>query len=362
VAGAPPTAVALDRFVAGGSVTFAVDSKGGVACWQRDSGLVRTWDRQGTPRATCRLTDPRLPAEAHIMGYDDGKALLTFFDFDAGSETLRKGVIVDTDACTVAATFSIPGVAHAVLPIKDGWVVLTRDPFRPGSQFLRLDSNGAIVDAFSLDREFEAVTSTHGFDRNPLNYLGTPVTAGRDLWIIPHDNYELWYPPQRGRSFRRVEPPECLAAPGQVLRGEAEAERIRMRAQAFPEPYRTSLAASSQSGSLGPIVVSATAGAVTSGDLLAVKVMDHRLATGARVDVWNLATESIVGVFPFGANVRLLALSEAGAWIIEDGKRLRLLPVPDLSEPAGDACGALKAAELASERLEVHRVASRITR
>jgi hypothetical protein len=235
-------------------------------------------------------------------------------------------------------------VAHAAVAARDGWLVLTRDPFQAGSQFLRLDRDGATVDAFTLDREFAAVTSKRGFDRNPLNDLGSPVLAGNDLWIIPHGEYELWYPPQHGRSFRRVEPPDCLAAHGHELRGDASAARILARAKGFPEAYRAPLEASIRAGVVHPTVISATAGFAAYGHLLAVKVMDDRLPTGARVDVWDLETETVVAVLPFDANTRLLALSSAGAWVIEDGRRLRSVAVPDFPRAGTDACAALNGA------------------
>lgn len=347
----PEDPTPLGRFVVQGNVVFAAAPSGAVACWRRDARELRTWDAAGEPTAVCPLTDPRLPLEPNLFAFDGTRALLSYFDFVAGSETLRRGAVIDTAHCSVEATFSIPGVAHAAATSRDGWLVLTRDPFQPGSQFLSLDRNGKITDAFTLDREFEGVTSRRGFDRNPLNYLGNPVVAGNDLWIIPHGDYELWYPPQHGRSFRRVEPPGCLAAHGRELRGEASAAHVLARAKGFPEQYRAPLEASIRSGAVRPTVLSATAGFAVHGHLLAVKVMDDRLPSGARIDVWDLATESVVAVLPFEVNMRLLALNDASVWVIVDGQRIRSLPVPDLTGSAVDACAAI-ATETVAARAE----------
>lgn len=330
----------LEEFVAQGSVAFAADSLGGVACWLRDQARVLAWSRDGSPRSDCTLDDPRLPFTPNLIAYHDGVALLSFFDFAPGSESQRKSVVLDTERCEILATSHLPGVVHSLAATADGWLALSREPFDPTSTVLHLDRAGRIVDAFSLDRTFDRLIDELGIDENPLARTGSPFAVGRDVWLLPNAAYELWYPPQRGRSLRRVAPPECLAAEATQLRGSERAALLEARAARFPESFRAPLEAMIRSPSTAATLVSATAGVSVLGDLVAVKVIDPRSPDGARLDLWELTTEQVVATVPFAGGDRVLTVADVGIWVVEQGQRVRRrsLQLPIAGGDVPDPC------------------------
>jgi len=339
----PPAAGAhppLETFVVEGSVALAADTEGGVACWQRDRARVLTWHRDGSPRSICELDDPRLPLTPNLVAYRDGRALLSFLDFAAGSENQRKAVLLDTDACRILALPALPGVVHSLSAAGDGWLAMTREPFAPASSLLRLDKDGEIADAFSLDRTFDRLLHELDLEESPIARGATPFAVGRDLWLLPTAAYELWFPPQRGRPLRRVAPPDCLAATARQLRGAERTALLEARAARFPEHLRGPLEAMIRSSSPTPTLVSATAGVTVLGDLVAVKILDPSFPEGARLDLWEVAGERVVATLPFPVARRVLGPAEDGMWVLENGTGIRRVPLPQVpeQEPGADLC------------------------
>ncbi len=331
----------LVDYVAGGGRSVVAGPEGEVAVWDRGAAEIMVWDEDGKPVADCRLENAQLPAEPGTFGYGNGRAFLAYFDFEAGSETDRKCVIVDTDRCEVEASFSLPGIVHQVAATEDGWLAVTSEPFASGSSFVRLGVDGDVEDAFTLDREFAEVREDRGIDPGPITDLARPMAVGRELWVLPHLSYELWRPPQRGRSFHRVSPPSCLAATGRTINGDENVSRLLARAKGFPEPHRSRLEQAVLSGRSSPSVVAATAGFAVRDRVVAVKVADPRMSDGARLDLWDMFSERVVAVVPFPLNARIIALADRAGWILEDGERLRRIPLPDLYSAEGDVCRAV---------------------
>jgi len=345
----PPPLPRLEDFVSEPGTSFATDQTGAVAVWSADRETISTWQPDGAPRSRCVVEDPRLPSAPTTIAYNDGTALLFYLDFEAGSETLRKTALIDTDRCEVLGTAAVPGVVHAVMAATDGWIVFTREPFAPNSTVLHLAADGTIADASTLDASFDELDEEGTGDASPLSRTAQPLVVGRDLWLLPRAAYELWYPPQRGRSSRRVAPPPCLAADAHVLRGAESAAFLQERAKRFPAHLRGPLLVAAATGDPGPIVFSPTAGAVVADRLLAVKVFDGRLAEGARLDVWDLTTESVVAVVPFPTDRRLLSSADGMLWVLDEGRRIHRQPLPEAGRPTFDPCTALPPVHVAAD-------------
>lgn len=345
----PSSLPRLEDFVSEAGTAFATDQSGGLAVWSADRRTILTWDGDGDPRSRCVAEDPRLPNSPGTIAYNDGKALLFYSDFEAGSETLRKTVLIDTDRCEVLGTGAVPGVVHGVQAVSDGWIAFTREPFAPNSNVLELGADGTIADAFALDTTFDKAEEEGRVEDSPLARTAQPLVVGRDLWLLPQAAYELWFPPQRGRSSRTVTPPPCLAADARVLRGADSAAFLQERAKHFPADLRAPLVAAAAAGNPGPIVFSPTAGAIVADRLLAVKVFDDRLVEGARLDVWDLTTESVVAVVPFPTDRRLLASANGTLWVLDDGRRIQRQALPEAGPPTFDPCAALPSPQIAAD-------------
>jgi len=319
--------------------------QGVVTGWAARHRLLAQWDEGGKLAHGCALTDVRLPHEpAYSFAGRPGKALLAYFDFAAGSESARQLVLVDLDLCRVERLFALEGVAQALVAAPGGWVVtlLGGSVLTPTLLLVRVDDHGREVDRFEVAQQTAAIARELGLPDADTPRGGRPLVVGEETWFVPDLVYELWRPAQRGKPFRRLQPPPCLAATARFLSAEESVARALERARLFPEPVRRAIERQAAAGTLGPIVQRPTRGVAARGTLVAVQLTDPRVEGGARLDLWDVRREELLAVVPVPAAAGLLALGDGFAWLTGEGELLRRLPLPQGGEALPDPCAAVK--------------------
>ncbi len=318
---------------------------GVVTGWDVRNRRLAQWDEGGKLVHVCALTDVRLPHEpAYSFAGRPGKALLAYFDFAAGCESARQLVLVDLDRCRVERLFALEGVAQALVAAPGGWVVtlLGGSVVAPTPLLVRVDDHGREVARFEVVEQAAAIAQELGLPEAGTPRGGRPLVVGEESWFVPDLAYELWRPAQRGKPFRRLQPPPCLAATARLSSAEESAARALERAKLFPEPVRRAIERQAAAGTLGPIVQRPTRGLAARGTLVAVQLTDPRVEGGARLDLWDVSREELLAIVPAPASAGLLALGDGFAWLTQEGELLRRLPLPQGVEPLADPCAALE--------------------
>lgn len=328
-----------------GSLHLVPGAGGVITGWDVPNRLLAQWDEGGELRWACAVNDVRLPHQpAYAFAGRAGRALLAYFDFAAGSESARQLVLVDLEHCRVERLFALEGVVQALAAAPGGWVVtlMGGSVLAPAPILVRVDDHGREVDRFEVAQQAAAIARELGLPEADTPRGGRPLVVGKETWFVPDMAYELWRPAQRGKPFRRLVPPPCLAATARFVSAEESAARALERASLFPEPVRRSIERQAAAGTLRPIVQRATRGLAARGTLVAVQLTDPRVEGGARLDLWDVSREELLALVPAPASAGLLAVGDGFAWLTQEGELLRRLPLPQGGEPLADPCAALK--------------------
>ncbi len=201
--------------------------------------------------------------------------------------------------------------------------------------------HGRQLDRYEVAERAEVIAGELGLAEAGTPRGGRPLVVGKETWFVPDMAYELWRAAQRGKPFRRLVPPACLAATARFASAEETATRARERARLFPEPVRRAIERQAAAGTLRPIVQRATRGVAARGTLVAVQLTDPRMEGGGRLDLWDVSREELLAVVPVSAAAGLLAVGDGFVWLTHEGELLRRLPLPEGGEPLADPCAAL---------------------
>ncbi len=320
---------------------LAAGPGGVVTGWNARERALAQWDGEGTLRCTCRLEDMRLGHEpAFVFAGRRGRALLAFFDFTLGSDSTRQLALVDLKRCRIDTLLAAEGVVHALSAAPEGWLMSLRLGPLQGERpaVVEMDDEGRERERWDLGAKATAIAEELGLATSDVPRNGRPLAVGKEVWVLPDLAYEFWRPAQRGRSFRRLVPPPCLAATARVRSPEETAARARELATRFPAPVRQAIERQAAAGTLPPMVERATRGVAVRGNLVAVQLTDPRVEGGARVDLWDLASEEILAVVAIPATSGVLALGDGFLWLTQEGELLRRLPLPPVDAPLPDPC------------------------
>lgn len=332
----------LDGLRVTGKIRIASDSEGSVAAWDPEHKLLGRWDRRGELVESCVLHDSTLPTDAADFAVRDDRALLSFFNAAVEEQGGRRELVVDLRRCEVVSTFAVKGITTELVGTSDGWVQFSSpDELQSGRfRFSILDEKGKVVDELDVDRPLAQLVKEKKY-KAPLGpYDMRPFVLGKEVWGIPSGVYELWRPPQHGKPFRRVAPPNCLAAQGQELTGQENVQHVLELSKNWPDEVRESIERGAKHGGLAPSFLSPTSHIKVWDRFVAVQVRDWKATGAERVDVWNMDTESIVAVVGIPGTASLVAFNDSGLWLKVDEGRLEQLPLPDLWPEKYDACAA----------------------
>mgnify|MGYP005839926561 CR=1 FL=1 len=247
--------------------------EGVITGWDVRNRVVAQWHEGGELAHVCAVHDVRLPHEpAYSFAGAPGRVLLAYFDFAAGSERARQLVLVDLEHCQVERLFALEGVVQALAAAPGGWLVslMRGSLLAPGFALLRLDQQGREMDRLEISEKAAVLARELGLPEADTPRGGRALSVGQEVWWVPDMAYELWRPAQRGKPFRRLVPPPCLAATAHVLTNDESAARSLERAKLFPEPVRRAIARHAAAGTQRPIVQRATRGLASRGSLVAV--------------------------------------------------------------------------------------------
>ncbi len=270
--------------------------------------------------------------------------LLGFFDVAAGTANARRCVLADLSRCHVLREFAVDGLVGELAPSRGGWLwaAADLDPISPSNApLLEISDKGKVTASFDVAAATGAMLKATGLSSPVGTRSGRPLAVGRQVWIVPDAVYELWRPRQHGLPFRAVRPPDCLSRKGQELDGAENVKAVLEKARLFPESARSVIEAAARSGTVAPSFTRATRGLAAFRNLIAVQVTDARVAGGARIDVWDMLTESLVAIVPIPATAGLLAITDEAAWLTEEGALLRQVPFPPLVKPIDEPCRLL---------------------
>ena len=184
----------------------------------------------------------------------DDRALLSFFNAAVEEQGGRRELVVDLRRCEVVSTFAVKGITTELVGTSDGWVQFSSpDELQSGRfRFSILDEKGKVVDELDVDRPLAQLVKEKKY-KAPLGpYDMRPFVLGKEVWGIPSGVYELWRPPQHGKPFRRVAPPNCLAAQGQELTGQENVQHVLELSKNWPDEVRESIERGAKHGGLAP--------------------------------------------------------------------------------------------------------------
>ena len=314
------------------------EGSGRVATWDWATHTVRIWKEDGTLTSQCTFNDQRLGHEPAGFAIRGDWALLTFNDPPAGDDKRQRGILVDLGRCEVVKEIRMNGVVVSVEPSNSGWLqVISKDLLRSDRyQLLEIDDDGKEVRDFSYEEPLRRLVRERKLDDLTGPMLGRLIAVGKDAWFLPHAAYELWRLPQHGLPLRRVSVPDCLAADGRRISGEENArlydEMLKKESTEDLEVWRK--------GTPSDSFKFATTSAASFDRILAVSVRDPALGDFERLDLWDMATESLVAMVPLPKGTWLAALGSDHAWLIRGGRAFERLPLPDLTTPIDNVCKA----------------------
>lgn len=326
--------------LSGTTVRLAKDLDGQILTYEPRYQRMTVWKKDGKREKSCTFLPTQLMGPLGVVGFSEGRALLTFHD-----EPAERALVIDLSRCEAKERNDIKGVmAVEVFPAPGGWMLSGPVLADRRYSLLRLDLAGKLIDTFTVPDEIR--------DDIRARVPGLPferaiaIWAGRDVWILPSGSYGFIRPPQRGKGEYSFDPPACLASEAREIKGEAQIRFLEKRVEGSATPEGAAMnekALEAAKKGVQRTFLSAVGTAAGFGDLLGVLVgYDRGGRRGCRLDVWDMTAEAVVAVVPVGEECGgFLALSDEGAWVASGGK-LRSISLPSLSFPLKQPCVVLR--------------------
>ena len=338
----------LDQLQLSPHLLVAGNGRGDVVTYDPSSRRAQLWSGEGVLLAEQRFADLRLDGEPYDMTARGDRALLAFFDADAGGANRRRMVVVEYVTGRVKSSFFVDGVTMAMTGRDTGWVLVVRRPWSEASSpsewgafALRVvNDEGKVTDELELPKALQEAVESSGLS-SPGAWLVRPFALGETIWLVPAAVYQLWRPQQGARPARGVDPPPCLAARGRQLAGEeAEQEllrRVRGASRETQQRMRDFLDRSRASGRPPSGFMGVAPAVAVAGQRVAVVVRGEH--DRCRVDVWDMGLETPLLGVPLqpGSCPGTVVLHRTGVWIRE-GDHMRSLPLPLELPPPDDPC------------------------